>query len=130
VLIGGTYEEPQAHSVLAIHSISHTKDEFVKEVVLDGIVNRRKGKEYAKDFFRNVQNSIGKEFVRFYLQEDFSYIRWRDKTWKRAEIPSNFKDYGYTKHFQERGRNNAETERGVSDSVNKSDTQFQMREHI
>jgi hypothetical protein len=77
-----------------------------------------------------VQNSIGKEFVRFYLQEDFSYIKGRDKTWQRAELPSSFKDYGYTKQFQERGRNNAETERGVSDSVNKSDLRFAIDDTI
>jgi hypothetical protein len=130
VLIGGTYEEPQVHSVLVINTNNATDDYILKEIVLNDIHGSSTNKENFKALLEDVQTYAGEEQVRVYSQEDFSYIRGRDKSWQRAEIPSSFKDYGYTKQFQDRGRNNAETERGVSDSVNKSDLRFAIDDTI
>jgi hypothetical protein len=90
---------------------------MIKGDVLDDIYRKGANKEEYKEFLEYVQSYAGKEQVRVYSQEDFGYIRGRDKAWQRAEIPSRFKDYGYTKQFQERGRDNAETERGISNSI-------------
>jgi hypothetical protein len=130
VLSGGTYEEPQVHSVLVINAENESKADIYKEVVLNEYDRYKQGKQRFIDCCKVFENAFGKTNIRNYESADFSYHKGRKGSGERAVLPNSFKSYGYTKQFQERGRNNAETERGVSDSVNKSDTQFQMREHI
>lgn len=114
VLISGTFSEPEINCVLAINVANETEALGIKEAIFYEYPNYRKNKETLGDFLQYVQTY--EEFVRTYRAEDFSYYKGQVDTGERATLPDNFKNYGYTKQFQDRTGSNSNAGQGVSDS--------------
>jgi hypothetical protein len=130
VLIGGTFNEPIIHNVLVVNAQNETDVETIKEVIFSDAREYKQNKENYINICKLYESIIGQQQIRNYESADFSYYKGRRDSGERAVLPNSFKSYGYTKQFQERGRNNAETERGISDSVNKFDLRFAIDDTI
>lgn len=130
VLISGTFSEPEINCVLAINAANETEALGIKEAIFYEYPNYRKNKETLGDFLQYVQTY--EEFVRTYRAEDFSYYKGQVDTGERATLPDNFKNYGYTKQFQDRTGSNSNAGQGVSDSrVNDNvDTSAALEERL
>ncbi len=119
VLIGGTFEEPIIHGVLAINAVSETYAENIKEFINYAINEEgRTDYEASKSIFKIIQDVYEKENIRYYDEDDYFHNKREIDTRERATLPSDFQYYGYTKQFQDGTGVNTETERGISDEIN------------
>lgn len=115
VLIGGTFEEPEIYCVFVINANNETESNGIKEQIYYEAKYFKRNKNSYADFLENVSYYEGKKYCRNYRAEDFSYYKGRNDTGERATLPSDFKNYGYTKQFQDGAGSNPKTGQGVSD---------------
>lgn len=114
IILGGTFKNPKIYSVLAINANNETEAEFIKEYIYNEFDNFRRNKETLSSLFIFEENYDGKELIRTYLADDFKYYKGRNSGWTRATLPSNFKDYGYSKGRNERYGSSFRTGKSVS----------------
>ncbi len=117
VLIGGTFEEPIIHNVLAINADNETEAEIYKELILDDIQEYGHTKQEYIDKIKAYELYSTEETFRNYESADFNYHKGRKDSGARAVLPDSFKSYGYTKQFQDGRGDSSETEQGISDEV-------------
>lgn len=118
VLIGDTFNEPEIYCVLAINANNETVANDIKEVIFDEYKRYRQNRYRFADCCKVFESITGKQSIRTYLSEDFTYQKGGKDTGERAILPNSFQNYGYTKQFQNRGGNYTETEQDVSKELN------------
>lgn len=116
VIIRGTFDEPEIHSVMAVSSVSETEAEIYKGEIINELNDREKRFRCGIDnICKLYQSIVGKEIIRAYIADDFSYHKGQIDTGERATLPDSFKYYGYTEQFQDGTGNNRKAGRNVSE---------------
>lgn len=125
VLIGGSFKNPIIYDVFVVNSNNETEAEIYKELLLNDTEDNWSSKQRYIDICKSYEHYSEEETVRNYESTDFSYHKGQKDSGERAVLPESFKNYGYTKQFQNRGRDNSDAEQGISN--NQVDKVFQMR---
>ena len=116
VIISGTFDEPEIHSVMAVSSVSETEAEIYKGEIINELNDREKRFRCGIDnICKLYQSIVGKEIIRAYIADDFSYHKGQIDTGERATLPDSFKYYGYTEQFKDGTGNNRKAGRNVSE---------------
>ena len=125
VLIGGSFKNPIIYDVFVVNSNYETEAEIIKDGVYFELEYYSRNKTTFSNLADVASDDEGETFARNFKAEDFSYHKGQLDTGQRATLPDDWDYYGYTKQFQNRGRDNSEAEQGISN--NQVDKVFQMR---
>ena len=109
VVLSGSYDNPQIHSVFIINAKSKTYAEIIKDEIKNEGEYYGNSREQFECFGRDYQSITGIQFVGFYSSYDFQYLKGRKDTGQRAIYNPQADYYGYTKQFQDRTGNHTET---------------------
>ncbi len=131
VNIGGTFAEPEIYTVIAINAHNEVTAEFYKEVLIDNEKVRRYDRYECQDYWRLFESHFEKETIRVYISDDFKYFKKGTNRGQKAVLPSDFRNYGYTKQQQDRGRNGAEAQgTGAKYSLNDENSNRQTAQSL
>lgn len=125
VVISGTKENPVIEAVIAINAKKEYEAEWIKELIYD---EQRKFRYSKEDFSENMEfceHSYAKELFKTYISNDYRYRKGYKRNFRRATLPDDFKNYGYTEQFQDgegdnqkAGRDVSEIKLAVDDTIN------------
>ena len=123
VVLSGTHNNPEIHSVFVISSKSETIAEWTKDEIIYEGEQYAKSREQFEEFGRAYESIVGIQNVGFFSSYDYSHIKGRADTGQRAIYNASPDYYGYTKQFQDRTRDNTEAKIGES-SVKATDRDY------
>ena len=114
IILGGTFKNPEIYSVLVLNANNETEAEFIKGDFYYVFNRCKRFREVVTNLCKSIEIVQGEEFVRFYDSIDYTYKKGRGRNWIPATLPSNFKDYGYSKGRNERYGSSFRTGKSVS----------------
>ncbi len=82
--------------VLAINATSETDAEYIRGVIEYELHDYRRNKETFGNFLQTQGFVYSQEVVRFFDSEHYRYYRGQHDTGRRATLPDNWQNYGYT----------------------------------
>ncbi|MBQ9742216.1 MAG: hypothetical protein IJV88_00885 [Ruminococcus sp.] len=121
------YDNESIKGVVTVSTVSETYAEYIKGVVYDGIQHNTYDRRTLAYFLETIQRVSEEDDIRFYDADDYFYSGKKHDIRKRATLPDNWQNYGYTEGKQDRRRVSPETQGRISGSGDLIESEYKKK---